>query len=37
MERIRQDTDRDTWLNARETVEYGLVDNVIEKGGVNYV
>ena len=37
VERIRQDTDRDTWLNAREAVEYGLVDIVIEKGGADYV
>ena len=36
VERIRQDTDRDTWLNAREAVEYGLVDIVIEKGGADY-
>ena len=36
-ERIRQDTDHDTWLNAQEAVEYGLVDIVIEKGGVNHV
>lgn len=37
VERIQQDTDRDTWLNAYEAVEYGLVDIMIEKGGVNYV
>ena len=37
LKRIRQDTDRDTWLNAHEAVEYGLVDIVIEKGGVNNV
>ena len=37
VERIQQDTDRDTWLNAYKAVEYGLVDIMIEKGGVNYV
>ena len=37
LKRIRQDTDRDTWLNAQEAVEYGLVDIVIKKGGVNHV
>jgi len=30
MERIQQDTDRDFFLNARESVDYGLIDEVME-------
>lgn len=37
LKRIRKDTDRDTWLTANGAVEYGLVDNIIEKGGSNHV
>ena len=33
IELIRQDTERDNYMSAREAVEYGLCDNVIEKGG----
>jgi ATP-dependent Clp protease, protease subunit len=28
VERIRRDTDRDTWFSAEEAVAYGLVDEV---------
>jgi len=31
LERIEQDTDRDNFLSAEESVEYGLVDKVIER------
>jgi ATP-dependent Clp protease protease subunit len=31
LERIQQDTDRDRFLSARESMEYGLVDSVLEK------
>jgi ATP-dependent Clp protease, protease subunit len=31
---IERDTDRDKWLNATEAKAYGLVDDVIEHGGV---
>lgn len=37
LKRIQKDTDRDTWLTANDAVEYGLVDNIIEKGGSNHV
>ncbi len=30
LEKIEKDTDRDFWLSAKEAVEYGLVDKVIE-------
>ena len=33
MERIQQDTDRDFFLNADESVEYGLVDKVMSERG----
>jgi len=34
MERIQQDTDRDFFLSAKESVEYGLVDKVmVERAG----
>ncbi len=36
MERIQQDTDRDFFLSAEESVEYGLVDEVMaERGGAS--
>lgn len=31
LERIETDTDRDFYLNAREAIEYGLVDEIVEK------
>lgn len=31
MERINQDTDRDFYLNAKEAIEYGLADRIVEK------
>ncbi|MBU42510.1 MAG: hypothetical protein CMN76_04775 [Spirochaetaceae bacterium] len=33
MERIREDTDRDRWIYAREAVEYGIVDSVMGSDG----
>ncbi len=30
-ERILKDFDRDYWMDAKEAVEYGIVDNIIEK------
>jgi len=31
LSKIEKDTDRDFWMSAKEAVEYGLVDEVIEK------
>ena len=31
MDQVRKDTDRDNYLSAREAVEYGLIDKVVEK------
>lgn len=31
LEQIKKDTDRDNYLSAREAVEYGLIDKVVEK------
>jgi ATP-dependent Clp protease protease subunit len=31
LERINQDTDRDFYLNAKEAIEYGLADKIVEK------
>jgi len=31
IERIVQDTDRDNWMTAQEAVEYGIVDQIMEK------
>ncbi len=31
MEKIQRDTDRDFYLNAREAIEYGLADTIVEK------
>lgn len=30
IEKIRQDTDRDFYLNAKESIEYGLADAIVE-------
>lgn len=30
MDRINQDTDRDFYLNAKEAIEYGLADKIVE-------
>ena len=36
LERIQQDTDRDFFLSATESVDYGLIDSVMEaRGGSN--
>ena len=31
MEKIQKDTDRDFYLTAKEAIEYGLADKIIEK------
>jgi ATP-dependent Clp protease protease subunit len=31
LEKIEQDTDRDKFMDAREALEYGIVDNVLER------
>jgi ATP-dependent Clp protease protease subunit len=31
LERITQDTDRDFYLNAKEAIEYGLADRIVDK------
>jgi len=31
LERIEKDTDRDNFMNAMEAMEYGLVDQVLER------
>jgi|TARA_B100001093_G_scaffold127920_1_gene120380 ATP-dependent Clp protease protease subunit len=31
MEKIQQDTDRDFYLNAKEAIEYGLADEIVDK------
>lgn len=31
MEKITKDTDRDFYLNAKEAIEYGLADRIVEK------
>ena len=31
LERIERDTDRDTWMSARDAQEYGLVDHVLDR------
>lgn len=34
VEKIRKETDRDNYLSAKEAVEYGLIDKVVEKRGL---
>jgi ATP-dependent Clp protease protease subunit len=31
LEKITRDTDRDIYLNAKEAIEYGLADKIVEK------
>ena len=31
LEQVEMDTDRDYYLNAKEAIEYGIVDKIIEK------
>jgi ATP-dependent Clp protease protease subunit len=31
LDRINQDTDRDFYLNAKEAIEYGLADRIVDK------
>ena len=31
IERVHQDTDRDYWMSAKEAVEYGMIDQVMDK------
>ena len=31
LERILKDFDRDYWMDAKEAVEYGIVDQLIDK------
>jgi len=31
LEKIRRDSDRDFYLNAKEAIEYGLADSIVEK------
>ena len=35
MERIEADSDRDRWFTADEAKEYGFIDAVIQKDGVD--
>ncbi len=34
VDRIEKDTDRDNYLSAKDAVEYGLIDKVVEKHGM---
>ncbi len=34
IEKISKDSDRDYWMTAKEAVEYGIADKIIEKGGL---
>lgn len=31
VERIKQDFDRDYWMDANESIEYGIVDSIVDK------
>ena len=33
LEQVKKDTDRDNYLSAKDAVEYGLIDKVVEKRG----
>jgi ATP-dependent Clp protease protease subunit len=31
LKKVEQDTDRDNFLNAKEAVSYGIIDEILEK------
>jgi ATP-dependent Clp protease protease subunit len=31
LKKVEQDTDRDNFLNAKEAVTYGIIDEILEK------
>jgi ATP-dependent Clp protease protease subunit len=31
MDQIMKDFDRDYWMDAREAIDYGIVDHVVDK------
>jgi ATP-dependent Clp protease protease subunit len=31
MDQVMKDFDRDYWMGAKEAIEYGIVDQVVEK------
>ena len=37
IERIREDTDRDFYMSPSEAIEYGIIDNVLNKRPINSV
>jgi ATP-dependent Clp protease protease subunit len=32
IEKIEKDSDRDHWMTAKEALDYGMIDEVLEKG-----
>ena len=37
LDQVKKDTDRDNYLSAKEAVEYGLIDKVVEKTGYRLI
>ena len=35
IEKIEKDSDRDHWMTSKEALEYGMIDEVLEKGKSN--
>ena len=31
IERIRKDSDRDYWMTAQEALEYGMIDDILQR------
>ena len=31
LEKVQKDTDRDFYMNAQETIDYGLADRIVDK------
>ena len=36
VEQIMKDFDRDYWMDAKEAIEYGIVDKIIDKVIIRY-
>ncbi|MFW5761025.1 MAG: ClpP family protease [Cyclobacteriaceae bacterium] len=36
IDKVKQDFDRDYWMDAKESVEYGIVDKIVDKGSFKF-
>ena len=36
IEKVKQDFDRDYWMDAKESMDYGIVDKIVDKGSFKF-